>query len=321
MEHAFADLPSDDLEQVTKPEAKPTPLTVALTELLSEETKTVRYSLLSSFVSSLNLQLVTRCREAIREQVRERNDRKADDDATPSIDERNEAEDAAGINAGCYGAGDVDEANANYAGNRLPMKASQVVQRLGIIRAYCHEQQEAIRSNNVIPFVPRPLSESIDWLRSQLPTSTLPTHPAVLVAMQLTGMTAEQCVAVRNAGHASERAELEAMAKEMELMGESATDKFKPDAIAVEEAFDSLPPQIKANVYISAINACVSCYNSAFKKVVMRGDAAAAGDMVIAKSLYERGLTTLKQLCLKHAAELGEFEARGGLLKEIKRIG
>ena len=77
---------------------------------------------------------------------------------------------------------------------------------------------------------------------------------------------------------------------------------------------------IFAAILISAINACTSNYNNSFKKVVMRGNAAAAGDMVIAKSLHERGMRTLTHLAAKHAAELAEFESRGGQLKEIKRI-
>lgn len=325
----------------TTPKPAPVPLTAALTEILAEPITSMRGGILASFTSSLNLQLVTRCREAIRQRAREHTDQVE----VPTLDERNEADDAAGANSGCYGGekindpqfegrgstnwnkgyrrGDttVDEANAAYAGNPLPMSAAQVAQRLGIIRSFCHIQQESLRTNNIVPFVPRPLTESVDWLLTQLPVNSKPTDPAVLVAMELTGMSAEQCVAVRNAGHASERAELEAMAPEMVALGELLTSAYKPDAQVVEEAFDSLPPQIMVNIYISAINACVSSYNNSFKRVVMRGDAAAAGDMVIAKSLYTRGLTTLSNICTKHAAELSEFESRGGMLKEVKRIG
>jgi hypothetical protein len=301
----------------TTPKAPPTPLTAALTEILAEPITSVRGGILASFTSSLNLQLVTRCREAIRQRAREHTNQVE----VPTLDERNEADDAAGANSGCYEKGTIDEANAAYAGNPLPMSAAQVAQRLGIIRSFCHMQQESLRTNNIVPFVPRPLTESVDWLLTQLPINSKPTDPAVLVAMELTGMSAEQCVAVRNAGHASERAELEAMAPEMVALGELLTSAYKPDAQAVEEAFDSLPPQIMVNIYISAINACVSSYNNSFKRVVMRGDAAAAGDMVIAKALYTRGLTTLSNICTKHAAELSEFESRGGMLKEVKRIG
>jgi hypothetical protein len=301
----------------TTPKAPPTPLTAALTEILAEPITSVRGGILASFTSSLNLQLVTRCREAIRQRARAHTDQVE----VPTLDERNEADDAAGANAGCYEKGTIDEANAAYAGNPLPMPAAQVAQRLGIIRAFCHMQQESLRTNNIVPFVPRPLTESIDWLLTQLPVNSKPTDPAVLVAMELTGLSADVVVAMRNAGHASERAELEAMAPEMVALGELLTSAYKPDAQAVEEAFDSLPPQIMVNIYISAINACVSSYNNSFKRVVMRGDAAAAGDMVIAKALYTRGLTTLSNICTKHAAELSEFESRGGMLKEVKRIG
>ena len=343
MQHAFADIPSEDLAAVTAPKPKEVPLTAAFTEILSEPIASVRGGILASFTSSLNLQLVSRCREAIRQRGKERDER-AEEEGTPGIDQRNEADDAAGQNAGCYGGEHVinpqfegrgvtnwnkgyrrndvelDEANGAYAGNPVPMSAAKIAQQLGIIRAYCHIQQEKLRTNNLVPFVPRPLTESIEWLRSQLPTDSKPTDPAILVAMQLTGMSAEQCVAVRNAGHASERAELEAMASEMVALGDLLTSAYEPDERAVEEALESLPPQIKVNLFISALNGCVSTYNNAFKKVVMRGNAAAAGDMTIAKSLYQRGHRTLAQMCNKHAADLAEFESRGGMLKELKII-
>jgi hypothetical protein len=76
-----------------------------------------------------------------------------------------------------------------------------------------------------------------------------------------------------------------------------------------------------SDLYVSAINACVSSYNSSFKRVVMRGDAAAAGDMPIAKALYIRGLKTLAGICTKHTAELSEFQSRGGMLKEVRHLG
>jgi hypothetical protein len=293
-----------------------TPLTATLTEILTEPIVSVRSGILVSFVSALNLQFITRCRAALRERARAHTDQTE----VPTLDERNETDDAAGTNAGCYDQGNVDEVNAAYAGNPRPMSAAQVAQRLGIIRAFCHMQQESLRPNNIIPFVPRPLTESVDWLLTQLPINSKPTDPAVRVAMELTGLSAEEIVNIRDAGHASERAELEAMAPEMVALGELLTSAYAPDAQAVEEAFDSLPVQIRANILISAINACVSSYNNSFKRVVMRGDAAAAGDMPIAKALYTRGLKTLSNLCTKHAAELAEFESRGGMLKEVKRI-
>lgn len=312
------------------------PVTAAFTEILGESIPTVRSAILQSFVSSLNLQLVTRAREAIRERNKPRDQRQAEDDNTPSIDQRNEADDQLGDNGSCYGGEHVDdpqfaggyrrgelsydEANANYAGNRLAMPAAEIVKRLGIIRAFCLQEQEALRSNNVVPFVPRPLQESVDWLLSQLPVNVKPSDPAILVAMELTGMSAEECVAVRSAGHASERAELEAMAPEMIAMGNDATTHYKPDAQACEEAFDSLPAHIKVNLFISALNGCVSCYASAFKKVVMRGNVIAAGDMPIAKSLYKRGLVTLNQMSAKHVGELTEFMERGGSIKELKPL-
>lgn len=318
MNATIIDLPNDDLDTVASAPAVPAPLTACLTEILGETIPTVRSGILVSFVSSLNLQLVLRCREAIRQRAQQRDER--NDDETPSIDQRADADDAAGLNSGCYDQGTVEQAAGDYAGNPLPLSAFEVAKRLAVIRSFCHAQQESLRPNSVIAFTPRPLSESIDWLRSQLPVNTKPTDPAILVAMQLTGMSAEQCVAIRNAGHASESAELEAVAAEVISLGETLTSGFVPDARAAEDAFDGLPAQLKANVMISAINACVSCYNSAFKKVVMRGNAAAAGDMVIAKSLHERGMRTLKQLCVQHQAELSEFEARGGMLKEVRTL-
>lgn len=293
------------------------PLTATLTEILSEPITSVRSGILVSFTSSLNLQLVTRCREAIRQRARAHTDQTE----VPTLDERNEADDAAGANAGCFDQGDVNEVNAAYAGNPLPMSAAQVAQRLGVIRAFCHMQQESLRTSNIVPFVPRPLTESIDWLLTQLPVNSKPTDPAVRVAMELTGLSADEIVNMRNAGHASERAELEAMAPEIVALGDLLTSAYEPDAQAVEEAFDSLPPQIMVNIYISAINACVSSYNNSFKRVVMRGDAAAAGDMKIAEALYTRGLKMLSNLCTRHTAELAEFESRGGMLKEVKRLG
>jgi hypothetical protein len=291
-------------------------LTACITEILSEPTFTVRSSILFSFIGSLNLQLVNRCRAALRERAAGH----TDESTIPTLDERNEADDAAGDNAGCFEQGPIDEVSAAYAGNPKPMNASQIAMRLGAIRSFCHQQQEAMKSNNVVPFVPRSLYDSIDWIKSQLPTNSKPTDPAILVAMKLTGRSAEQCVAVRNTGHASERAELEALADEIVSLGEGYTVNAFADAQAVEEAFDSLPAHVKVNLYISAINGCVNSYNGSFKRVLLRGDAAAAGDMTIAESLYKRGLTTLQQMCRKHAAELSDYEARGGKIKEVARI-
>lgn len=317
---AFADMPNDiDTDLPVAPPTAPVPLTLLpITDALADPTTSVRWSVLNSFLSSLNLQLITRCRSAITERGQER-DADADSDKL-SIDERNDADDAAGANGGCYSRGTLAEANAAYQGNPLPVRASTIARHLACIRAFAHIQQEDLKLSNATPYVPRSLWESIDFLRSQMPTNILPSDPAIRVAAQLTGQSAEVCARVRNQGMADERARLELVAPEMVAMGDDLTGHYEPDAQEVENSFSALPGHIQVNLYACVVNAYATAYNSAFKKLLTRGNILAAGDMTIALAQQRRALLTHNMLVTKHATALGEFESIGGQLKELKLI-
>lgn len=307
----LADPVDTTLEQHVEQETESTPVTASFTEILSDPTPSVRFSVLQSFASSLNLSLIAQVRQTLREDVATRDDQ-ADD--TTSIDQRNEADDDAGINDRGY-----NDKSLEYMGNRAPMSASQIAKRLGAIRAFVLEQQALTHMSTVTPFVPRSLQESIDFLRSQMPVNSAVSDPAILVLAKVTGKTPEACVTLRNALMKVELEALDKIAPQLVATAEGLTHKANTDYEYIERCFDELPAPVKVNLYTSAINALATAYNSAFKKV-MRGNATAAGDMTIAEAVQKRALVYLEQLMLKHATELGEYESRGLMLKEVKRI-
>jgi hypothetical protein len=315
------------------------PKTITLSELFSYDVPSVRRQVLNSFVSSLNLSIVTRLRDylADKRKVPHRDTwgyGTNDDEIDPTIDSRNEQDDALGQNAGCYSQGTVDEANAAYAGNPLPPNNFEIAKALCVIRSYIHIQQ-AMLQQKVIPdflhgairaitpkaeiaFTPRSLNESVDWLIANTPQEVDVTDEAVKLAHAALGgvVKLEQVTALKNA----ELKTVREMYPQVVALGEELTSFYAPDEQAVEEAFDSLPVIARLNLLLTAANSCTSLINNSLKNLLRRGQVSAAGDITIGRNLHARCVTTLQQLASKNDREVTELYERGGQLKELKTL-
>ena len=304
--------------QLNDAKPEPAPLKASLTDILSTDTPSVRMAVLNSFVSSINIALVSACRQHVRY-----GDIAAPAQREAHADEIEHPDDqfAGGIDHFGDTADHADEAKAindyatTLAGNKIRMPALQVAKHLGMIRSYVLDLQAMLNSERA----PRPIGESIDFLLSKLPTEVDPNAPHIKVLAEVAGITPEVAALMAGEANRQERQQLMTDANEIIDLAVSLTDCNAFSDELCEQAFDALPPVNQINLFTAACNALVSAYAGAFKKV-LRGKIVAAGDMPIAKAMYVRGVTELKALKVKWTTDVADFEDNGGNLKELKQL-
>lgn len=292
---------SNDVKPV-QPELQVTTLTASLTEILGTSDPAVRGAILDSFMSSINLALLSQCRaEVFYGTNRPLTQGNGIDAANERLIEEQERK--------------FDNMFASISGNKERAPAIDVATALGGIRSYCLEQQMSLNPNRE----PRPLYESLSFMLDQMPTTSSANDSAVKAIALVTKKSVESIVAAQAHLFMSERQKLIDAAPDIIALGNRLSDCKYGDEQSCEEAFDKLPAITQINVFTSACNAIVSAYNRAFKQV-LRGKAAAAGDMVLAEDLYHRAVNYRTSLLTKHASEVDDFESRGFDIKELKRI-
>ena len=294
------------------------PKTAMFTELLSDPDPQIRNDVLFSFEGSLNWSLMSYARMVIAKR-RIRNE----DDETPSIDARNEAEDAEGKNSGCYSQGDLEQASAEYAGNRVAMPADQIVKHLAVLRRFVHMKQEEAHRNPLVPFTPRPMSETVDYIiKTQLAPVTADTIKIANAAKEL-NIPAKIMADIQNAQSHNDRERLMLMRDEIIELIDSACSGMAPDEQMVEEALDSLPAHIQYAQYAAVLNGYANAFLSATRRYLGgRGTQAldALGAIPLIRNMHTRGMETLRRFAQRHADELMDYGARGGKLRDVRPL-
>ena len=303
--------------------ALPTPpvasmLKASFTDILSERVSSVRASILNSFMSSLNLQLIAQCRRHV-----QFGDRSAAvitrgrDAEVPTIDMANELMQDEDVRR-------FDKYFGNISGQNVELDPIETAQLLGFIRKYVLDIQ---RTDNIArpSWEPRALSESVEFLVSQLPTEVSVTEPHIKVLAATMRKPVEMVAKMASAANTQELDRLLNDVPDILSLAEklSEGDDFADEghlAEAVERALSSLPPITQINLFTSACNAITTAYNAAFKRV-LRGRASEAGDMVVCEELLRRATLQRDTLLKQYASEIYEYEDRGGEIKALKTIG
>lgn len=302
----------DDLEPIIKH----APKLVSLTELLAEKDHEMRRDMLRSFISSLNIRLVNAALRVITER------RIRDEQGLPSIDQRNEADDEAGQNSGCFDGKTLDEVSAEYAGNRRPMSAAEEFKRLAAIRNFALACEEAVHPSTFIPYAPRPVADTIKFMCTSYAPERSASDPGIRACAAAIGADPElmaELATITDKSTAERRiARLKTHADEIVTEIDSMT-VGEYDEQAIEEIFDSLPAQTQWNLYVSAANSVAKAFTAAFQGA-MRGRPECISALAISRDLHARAMNTLEQLADDHAADLADAASRGAFLAQPKQM-
>lgn len=280
-------------------------VTASLSEILTESDRPVRKQVINTFMAGLNIQLVNQVKAHVyyspQRPLMAEEEKKVDTFYERIDDENEKRNDAAFSDAS--------------GGKPAPMKPLDIAKQLAHIRAFCVQALFRIDSARE----PRALWESVQFLLDQMPEKVSPS-PALKVIALATKRSIEQVVAMQEAMFASDRDRLTKAAPTIISLAESLDDGSNMhDERLIEECFDKLPPIAQVNLFTTVCNAIVTAHTSAFRRL-LRGQAAAAGDLTICEALYTRAVAYREQLLKKFAVQISEFEDNGSFIKELKRI-
>ena len=274
--------------------------TATLTELLNDPERIVRKDALSSFIYTLNFQLLAKCQS----EVLWGNHKTSDE---PTWDEFDKFRARQEVNAN-------NDEFADISGGARRMPSLEIATHLGIIRAYALRRLFETDTAGTPPS----LVTSMEFKLSRMAAEAEYISPETRQRAALAGLTAEHLHQAVRRDKLNEHARLTAASPKIIGLAHELSDAVVDEEDA-ERAWDSLPTLIRLDIYTLAVNAMATSFDRAVTRYA-RGKTSAWVEMQFARNMWQRGKNTREQFITRHERELENESELGYQPRDMKQV-